>query len=1306
MTQRSAPTAASQPVPAPGAWRLDWQPDPRFIRYLVVGIMGINVLVAAALVYVLADWRRSEELEFRSQAMTVVRLISKDVESQYGRIDLSLRVVAEEFAEQLAHGRQQFDRWLERVGDRHPVLGFISISDTDGQIISSPDASASGRVNISDREYFIRLRDNAQLGLQISPPLTGRISGETVLAMARRLGAKDAPFSGVAVASVPVDYLRSMLFGLFSEPDSTVWLLDSELRWVAAAPALPVAARLGAPLTSGALRDALAMSPAGTVLVKSADGSEQLVAYARSATYGFTAVVCQPAAVPLADWWRKVVVGSVAMALFALLSTLLSGLLSRSWKQQSAMTASLLERDEWVRQAQQVGGLALFSYDLSSQRFAVSDALYSIAGTNSEYPHTWPGWLALVHPDDRQALDFAFRGIMRGEREVPAVEYRIVRPADGSVRWVKSVAHLLSAPAAARQTVTGAVLDITSQKLDEEALATSEQLFRGVFENATIGIATTTADRRWLQVNQALCDLFGYTREELMGKDWLQLTHPEDRAANVKLIERARAGEVDTYELEKRYLRSDGTVINAHIAAYALRRPDGSVDHFVTMVQDITRRKQAEEKLRASEAALSAAVDQAAAGIAFVAPDGRWLRVNERLCELVGYSQTELLTLSFQDITHPDDLALDLEQLARLLRREIDSYTLEKRYLRKDGRCIWINLSVSLVSNDDGSPRHFVSIIEDIDARKNAEQDSRSVRGMLKSFLDHLPGLAAIKDQERRILFANHGLQAALNLYDEQIVGRSNHELFSGELGETIDHLDQRVLASGETEVAELAYAGRIYQTTRFIILQDDGPELLGGIALDVTRRCRLEQRTRALLDINEHAGTLPEKEFLAYGLEIVEKLTASDIGFLHFVNDDQEAIELSTWTTGALKGCRAMFASHYPISEAGIWADCCREKRALCFNDYAAYAAKRGLPDGHTPLQRLISVPVIEHGAVRMIVGVGNRIAAYDDLDVETVQMIANAVWSVVQRARAEAALARRLAEVSELNGKLEDAHLQLLQSEKMSAIGQLAAGVAHELNNPIGFVYSNLGTLAEYVEDLLAIDAAYGRVEEQLPALAGPGVLDEVRRLKGASDHPYLVEDLPKLIQESKEGLERVHKIVLDLRDFSRVGESDWQWTDLEKGLESTINIVWNELKYKADVERQYTSLPPVRCLASQLNQVFMNLLVNAAQAIETSGKIVIRTGTDAASADAAAAAGSVWVEVEDSGRGMSPEVQKRVFEPFYTTKPVGKGTGLGLSIAFGIVAKHHGRIEFRSELGRGTTFRITLPIDASQAGVGTGA
>ena len=183
----------------------------------------------------------------------------------------------------------------------------------------------------------------------------------------------------------------------------------------------------------------------------------------------------------------------------------------------------------------------------------------------------------------------------------------------------------------------------------------------------------------------------------------------------------------------------------------------------------------------------------------------------------------------------------------------------------------------------------------------------------------------------------------------------------------------------------------------------------------------------------------------------------------------------------------------------------------------------------------------------------------------------------------------------------------------------------------------------------------------------------------------------DLPKLIRESKEGLERVRRIILDLKDFSRSGENDWQWADLHACLDSTINIAWNELKYKADVERQYGELPKVRCLPSQLNQVFMNLLVNAAQAIEQRGRIVVRT----ASIDGQ----SVWVEIEDSGQGLSPEVQKRLFEPFFTTKPVGQGTGLGLSISFNIIEKHQGRIDVRSTPGHGTTFRITLPVNGSQ-------
>jgi two-component system NtrC family sensor kinase len=268
---------------------------------------------------------------------------------------------------------------------------------------------------------------------------------------------------------------------------------------------------------------------------------------------------------------------------------------------------------------------------------------------------------------------------------------------------------------------------------------------------------------------------------------------------------------------------------------------------------------------------------------------------------------------------------------------------------------------------------------------------------------------------------------------------------------------------------------------------------------------------------------------------------------------------------------------------------------------------------------------------------------------------------------------------ELSLLLTKVEEAQNQLLQSEKMAAIGQLAAGVAHEINNPIGFVNSNIGTLKGYVDKLLGLVDAYEQGIKEPPA--------EVAAARRAADLDYLRRDVGDLLRESEDGLLRVKKIVQDLKEFSHVDEAEWQASDLNEGMESTLNVVWNELRFKAEVKREYGNLPPVRCLAAQVNQVFMNLLVNAAQAIEEHGTITVRSGFDADWA---------WMEVADTGRGMTPEVQRRIFEPFYTTKPVGKGTGLGLSLSYDIVVKKHGgRFDVTSTPGIGTTFRVWLPV-----------
>jgi signal transduction histidine kinase len=281
---------------------------------------------------------------------------------------------------------------------------------------------------------------------------------------------------------------------------------------------------------------------------------------------------------------------------------------------------------------------------------------------------------------------------------------------------------------------------------------------------------------------------------------------------------------------------------------------------------------------------------------------------------------------------------------------------------------------------------------------------------------------------------------------------------------------------------------------------------------------------------------------------------------------------------------------------------------------------------------------------------------------------------------------LAMRLEEMSVLNKKLEDVHIQLLQSEKMASLGQLAAGVAHEINNPIGFVHSNLGVLETHVAKLLEVIDAF-----DIASSHGftPQDVEAIHHLKAEKEIDYLRGDIPALLAESKDGLMRVKEIVQNLKDFSRIGESGWEKADIHHCLDSTLKIIANELKYKCTLIKHYDpALPQVRCIAAQLNQVFLNLLVNAANAIQTSGEITITTQS--------LTPGTVQIRIADTGCGIPPEDLRRIFDPFFTTKPIGQGTGLGLSIVYGIVRKHFGSIEVESKVGQGSTFILNLPID----------
>lgn len=345
--------------------------------------------------------------------------------------------------------------------------------------------------------------------------------------------------------------------------------------------------------------------------------------------------------------------------------------------------------------------------------------------------------------------------------------------------------------------------------------------------------------------------------------------------------------------------------------------------------------------------------------------------------------------------------------------------------------------------------------------------------------------------------------------------------------------------------------------------------------------------------------------------------------------------------------------------------------------------------PQGHEVFRQITCIPILdEHGAIFQAVLVfqditENRRKAKEIENLNN-QLMETSSQIEAKNVKLESTLKR-----------LEDTQAQMLQSEKMASIGQLAAGVAHEINNPTGFVSSNLKTLKDYQDDISQLiekykgmmgEAKNSEVVEKLPA-EFKDTLQGVTDFENDIDIEFLMEDINDLIGDCREGTDRIKKIVMDLKDFAHPGEDKIQSIDINKGLNSTLNVVNNEVKYKATVYKEYGDIPTIKGYPQQLNQVFMNIMVNAAQAIDKKGDIHLKTSLEDK---------VVVITISDTGCGISEENLSKIFDPFFTTKDVGKGTGLGMNIAYNIIQKHHGTIDVQSTAGEGTKFTIRIPSE----------
>jgi len=571
-----------------------------------------------------------------------------------------------------------------------------------------------------------------------------------------------------------------------------------------------------------------------------------------------------------------------------------------------------------------------------------------------------------------------------------------------------------------------------------------------------------------------------------------------------------------------------------------------------------------------------------------------------------------------------------------------------------------------------------------------------------RAMLANIPMPIWFKDTESRIVWSNAGFEKIADMSKESLAGKREVDIWGGIEGLKNDQEDQKALETGQTSHQDQRLISASGMPGHYIIARTPiaaGDGAWKGVLCVAQDLTTLEYMNSLLEQTNQEL----QAQKTALDEHAIVSI-ADTAGNITYVNE--KFCTISGYSLRELMGQNHRIINsglHTPeffmemwntINSGQVWHGEIRNRRRdgsfyWVDSTIVPFLDMEGNPTQYIAIRTDISArKQMEESLQELNVDLQRRVDERTEALSRAMQQLEG---DIAERARSQALLEQQYQQLESLHHKLQEAQTQLLQSEKLASIGQLAAGVAHEINNPIGYVHSNLGTLETYIRDLFSLIGGFETAAAALPDDAPQRA--ELARLKQKLDLAYLREDIPVLMNESKEGITRVRKIVQDLKDFSRLDSSpDWQYANLTQGLDSTLNIVQNEIKYHADVVKEYGDIPEIECLPSQLNQVFMNLMVNAAHAIEgPRGTITLRTGLGSG-----ADAGMVWLEVADTGKGIPDDIKGRVFDPFFTTKPVGKGTGLGLSLAYGIIQKHQGRIEVESEVGKGTTFRVTLPIE----------
>jgi PAS domain S-box-containing protein len=797
----------------------------------------------------------------------------------------------------------------------------------------------------------------------------------------------------------------------------------------------------------------------------------------------------------------------------------------------------------------------------------------------------------------------------------------------------------------------------------EEPLNESEEMFRQMAHSISECFWMSDAEMsEVLYVSPAYEQIWGRSCQSAYEQidSWLEAVHPEDQQRVIDSWKRLFQGE--TIENEYRVIRPDGSMVWVLDRTFPVWNEKGEVYRLAGIVLDISERKRTQQALKESEAKFRQLAEYIHQTFWMISTDNNQIlyvspayeKIWQRSCQTLYEKPSTWL-----DAIHPEDR----ERVMATFQHVSGEYYKEYRIVRPDGSIRWIGSHAFPIQNEQGEVYRVAGIDEDITERKQAEEALRQSAATNRALLNGIPDMMFRCRADGTFVDFKPAKDIKTYVPLSVFLGKKVQDVLPPALSQQMMQAYEQALLCDKTQIVEyqLPSDGELRDYEARIVAKDRDEFI--AIVRDITERKQTELALRQ------------QKELLQTIFDHIPVMVAflDTTGKIQLMNRELERV--LGWSLAEL-GNSDLLAFCYPNPKY----------RQKVMKQMAAATGK-----WHDFKTRIRDGRVLDTSWANIRLKDGTTIGIGQDVTER--KRAEEALRSLTQKERAKAL------QLEQTLKQLQHTQTQLVQNEKMASLGQLVAGVAHEINNPVTFISCNVTPAMEYTSNLLELISLY---QQHYPTPCAE-IQDEIE----AINLDFIKEDFPKLLRSMKEGASRIHRIVQSLRCFSRLDEAERKEADLHKGLDSTLVILQSRLKEQPNrvaiqVIREYGELPLVECYPGELNQVFMNILSNAIDALEERMKQdssltpQIQICTEVLRGNEQQSIDKIRIRIADNGCGLPLKVKQRVFDPFFTTKPIGKGTGLGLSISHAIVVeKHNGELYCNSQLGKGTQFAIELPM-----------